>query len=316
MYVLGRRLLEGAGFEKDLEEGRSWLRKAAETKDPQSMYILGRRLLEGDGFEKDLEEGRSWLRKAEEAGVEEAKWLLNNPVEKSLPRPGPARPIALGNKDPRKHILKMARLWASSRTSTTKLPSEVDTLQKLDRTESQYSGLQAATMYCYQHLKAEGDLLTDQKRYIGIIFLILNHIIRDEYRLNVYYCARRGYLAPPLPVDLPDMKGWGVDPETGLPESGIWAMNISLAELARGTCTDEAAWHLQKTENLADVVSWSHQRTCRGDAEGHLVLGWLQQLGLQQDPDGWSTRRRLEMARELGSPHADQLLSHYKLTEA
>jgi TPR repeat protein len=277
------------------------------------MRILGVRLLDGHGFEKDLEEGRSWLRKAEESGDEEAKWLLNNLVEENLPQPGPARPMALGDKDPRKHILKMARLWASSRTSTTKLHSEVDALQELDRDESNYSGLEAAAIRCYQHLGAEGDILAVQKRYIGIIFLILNHLIRDEYRLNVYYCARRGYLAPPLPVELPDMKGWGVDPETGLPESGIWAMNISLAELARGTCTDEAAGHLQKTENLADVVSWSHQRTCRGDAEGHLVLGWLQQLGLQQDPDGWSTRRRLEMARELGSPHADRLLSHYKL---
>jgi TPR repeat protein len=313
MRLLGVRLLEGRGFEKDLEEGRSWLRKAAETEDPQAMFLLGERLLEGRGFEQDLEEGQSWLRKAEEAGDVDAKWLLNNLVEKNLPQPGPARQIALGDKDPRKHILKMARLWASSPTSTTKLQSEVDTLQKLDRDNSNYAGLVAAAIRCYQHLEAEGDLLAVQYRYIGIIFLILNHLFRDDHRSNVYYCARRGYLAPPLPVELPDMKGWGVDPETGSPDDPIWAMNISLAELAGGTFTDEAAGHLQKTENLVKVVNWSHQRACKGDAEGHLVLGWLQQLGLQQDPDGWSTRRRLEMARELGSPHADRLLSHYKL---
>jgi TPR repeat protein len=88
MGNLGDRLLDGKGFEVDIEEGRKWLRKAAETGDADAMGILGRRLLDGDGFEVDIEEGRKWLRKAAEAGNEDAKKLLEQaqPGSASDPR--------------------------------------------------------------------------------------------------------------------------------------------------------------------------------------------------------------------------------------
>jgi TPR repeat protein len=76
MRVLGGRLIEGVGLDKNVSDGERWLCRAAEKNNTQAMIVLGRYLLDGDVLPKDLRTGESWLRKASDLGDNDATRLL------------------------------------------------------------------------------------------------------------------------------------------------------------------------------------------------------------------------------------------------
>jgi TPR repeat protein len=76
MGILGVRLLEGDGVEKDAAEGEKLLRQAIDLGDANAMVFLGISLLEGDGVEKDVAEGEKLLRQGVDLGDADAIFYL------------------------------------------------------------------------------------------------------------------------------------------------------------------------------------------------------------------------------------------------
>lgn len=75
MRELGRVLLDGDGVDKNPEEGRAWLRKAAEAGDGPAMFMLGKALLDETG-DKGAAEAEEWLTKADSVGERRATLSL------------------------------------------------------------------------------------------------------------------------------------------------------------------------------------------------------------------------------------------------
>lgn len=57
-------------------EALSWYRRAAEQGDPEGQYGLGQMYLTGEGGEKNLEQGRFWITRAAESGFAAAMRAL------------------------------------------------------------------------------------------------------------------------------------------------------------------------------------------------------------------------------------------------
>ena len=58
-----RRLWEGEGVEKDVENAFYWYNRAANLGNPRAYGKAGRHFLRGEGVDKDLEYGLKWLTK-------------------------------------------------------------------------------------------------------------------------------------------------------------------------------------------------------------------------------------------------------------
>ena len=49
-----------------------------------------------------------------------------------------------------------------------------------------------------------------------------------------------------------------------------------------------------------ELVAWWHGMANKNEAEGHVILGWLQEIHGIADPDGKTTTQRFQAAREAG----------------
>jgi TPR repeat protein len=69
---------EAAGREFKVQDMVCWLRVGAEKGNPQSMFQLGNQLVNGAGVQKNMEEGARWLKEAGRRGnVYAMKMLVN-----------------------------------------------------------------------------------------------------------------------------------------------------------------------------------------------------------------------------------------------
>lgn len=77
-YILGTLYLEGKmGAPKDLGQGISWLRGAAEAGEVNAQCLLGSIYAEGkESIQKDVVKGLYWLNKAASQGNDTAKLIL------------------------------------------------------------------------------------------------------------------------------------------------------------------------------------------------------------------------------------------------
>ena len=82
MYNLGVGYLTGTGTEPNEEQGVYWMRRFAETGNPNGMCYLGLMYREGAGVEKDPQEAYKWFRKAADAGNPDGMfwvgWCIEN----------------------------------------------------------------------------------------------------------------------------------------------------------------------------------------------------------------------------------------------
>lgn len=75
-FLLVRCLLEAKGVAKDVPEAFRLLQKSAEATNVKAQVSLGLELLLGHECERNLTEGASWLRKAAENGSLHAMYVL------------------------------------------------------------------------------------------------------------------------------------------------------------------------------------------------------------------------------------------------
>lgn len=75
-YFLGRMYVEGAGVEKDVDQGVKYIMKSAELGFPDAMFYLGNQFYWGNQLEQDYEKAFEYLKSAAEAGNIDACNLL------------------------------------------------------------------------------------------------------------------------------------------------------------------------------------------------------------------------------------------------
>jgi hypothetical protein len=312
MRVLGARLLKGAGVPEDREGGRAWLTKAAEAGDPLAMRILGVRLLEGDGVPEDREGGRAWLAKAAEAGDPLAMRILGERLLKGAGVPedreggrawlakaaGAGEPLAM---------LELAEVLLENRELSPKSSEEV--AQLLARAKGHpdiQPHILARVLYLFGRLRDAAEVLL--KAFAANDATVGNNLtFMATAGNNLAFMLRRGE----VPADL------SCPPIDELLAPGL-ASSINFVELNRALClaagfqrsvdwtaADQIIRNLSSPEEL---ISWWHGRAWAGDAEGHLVLGWLVRHRLVADPDGWTFERRFEEARKGGWDVPDWML--------
>ena len=72
-------ILDAAEFNAEAVE---WYRRAAEAGDPEGLYGLGQMYLKGEGIERDRDQGRDWIVRAAEAGLTSAMRVLATNYER------------------------------------------------------------------------------------------------------------------------------------------------------------------------------------------------------------------------------------------
>lgn len=73
--IIASEYVRGKNLEKNYEEARTWIKKAAETGDAEAEYTLGRYYLSGFGFD-DEKAAFTWFMKAAEQGYPEAEYAV------------------------------------------------------------------------------------------------------------------------------------------------------------------------------------------------------------------------------------------------
>ena len=76
LIELGDRYRRGKGVKADRERAAGYYMRAAEKGSAKGMYLVGRGLLSGDGFPKDVEKGIEWLERSARSGCLEAMTYL------------------------------------------------------------------------------------------------------------------------------------------------------------------------------------------------------------------------------------------------
>jgi TPR repeat protein len=85
-YLLGRRLITGAGGSRNLNDGVSWLRKAADQGYGNAEYLLGTLYEQGSGVEHDDRKAVEWFRKAAQQDSPHAMEKLGRFEDRALNR--------------------------------------------------------------------------------------------------------------------------------------------------------------------------------------------------------------------------------------
>lgn len=78
LYIKGLNYLTGTDVPKDPVKAADLFLKAADLNHPRSQYQLGLMYVDGIGLERDTDEARQWLSKAADAGLADARDVLNN----------------------------------------------------------------------------------------------------------------------------------------------------------------------------------------------------------------------------------------------
>ncbi|MBO4401495.1 MAG: sel1 repeat family protein [Selenomonadaceae bacterium] len=73
MNEVGSMYMGGTGVEKDERAGFSWIKKAAELKNPTAMAMTARMYELGIGTEQNISEALKWYVEAANAGEEHAR---------------------------------------------------------------------------------------------------------------------------------------------------------------------------------------------------------------------------------------------------
>jgi TPR repeat protein len=268
MEDLGNRLIDGDELPRNVLEGRRWLGKAATSGNRFAMVVLGIRLVDGDGVTRSLDEGERWLVRAAERGsnLGMAVWGLR------LARSRLARRRDDGER-------WLFRAGANSPDAIADLASH----------------FYIQSLSCF----ARGG-----RRILTREVAALNRLALSGGSLwaamNLAYLVRRGEISGETAPSLDELLAKGLSQSTDL------AILNQALRLARGIqCT--ANWRradrlILRLGSHSDILPWWSGRAREGDAEGHLVVGWLVRHQLALDPDGSTPAERMQRARAGGWP--------------
>jgi TPR repeat protein len=299
--------------EHDVAEGEAWLRRRAEDGDSYAMQRLGLRMLEGDGVPRSPHHGVQWLKRAagegnrlaqrELARVERESasaelWFDMGGIEAAAADGSALATLRIG-----------ARLMgglghARDRAAGSRWLCRAGALAP--------SQMAAAGQYLYlksltrpgcegQELREEAVVLLKESAAAGAAAgqILLAHLIRRGE------CRSEG--APPLEELLTPH---------ATPNQPFALINQALRFAAGVQCTPDwrAADGLVARLQSADAVHefWA-ARCLAGDAEGHLVVGWLLRHELAADPDGLTLPQRQAEAAEGGWVLPDWMSTYRRL---
>jgi len=294
MWDLGRRLLDGDGITADARAGEEWLRKAAAANDSPAMGDLGRRLLDGDGITADARAGEEWLRKAAAANYSPAMGdlggrLLDGKGITADARAGEEwlRKAAEANYPPAMGDLGQRLLDGQGITPDARAGEEW--LRKA--AEANYSPAAVSLGFYYY----ENKQLAEATHY----FLQGCNENSAEASIDLAYMIRRKEVITssnlPLIPELLDDSIKDHDPYALVNYSLCLASGIGYNQ-----DWNQADESIGAINDVNGVLDWWRKVAEEGDAEGHLVVGWLVRHGLVDDPDGYTLEQRMDLACEGG----------------
>lgn len=245
--------------------------------DVSAKVILGTRYLIGQGVNTDPQKGRRWLLEAAEQGSRLAHIEL-----------GVYCLAGWGMEPDREQGLR----W----------------LRRIGVIHPVELSIVAVNLY----LRALRFSNTERRQLIDEACVLFQEAFRQGERdstVNLAYLLRRGEIPPATYPSLDELLS------EHLQQNKSFALANQALRLARGvqcavdwTQADEL---ISRITDVEPILSWWFRRSLDGDAEGHLVVGWLCRQSLAFDPERCSLHERLELARAGGWP-VPQWMNRYR----
>lgn len=299
MVKLGERLLEGDGLEVCAAEGLNWLRKAVASDYVPAMENLGKRLLDSDEEWRSPTEGEELLSKAARLGQATSAFDLGHRCLKAdrVPLEIDKGFALLRDAAHRGDRLAMVVLGNAIEVRSRIASQEVEKwlicagapkpeiLPKLGRYVYSRACL-AITAGEHRRISTEA---------ADIFALGFRRNPADTFcALNLAYLLRRGEVpeAPYPPFE--ELVNGLIEAKN---EGALVNQALRLASGYRCDVNWQAADELfQSLTASLGVLEWYLARSREGDAEGHLVVGWLMRMSLTDEIDGVDLASRLSMA--------------------
>lgn len=303
MESLGLRLINGDGLPKSPEEGLGWLRKSANRGDPIAMQRMAECMLDDELSSESTKEAEQWLQRAMKHGNSRAAITLGTRLitGTGLPAdPGRGQRLLVEAAQAGSQLahIKLGVYLLSGRGLAQNREEGFRWLRRVGC--EQPAQLQFLNYYLYMKslaaaTRGEGRLLAEEA---GVLFYESVQQGNRGDEMNLAYLIRRNEIdRGPYPSLDALLSGH-------LQTSHPSALINQALRLAKGIeC--EVDWHLAdilvgKIREADGVLKWWFARSAEGDAEGHLVTGWLVRRQLALDPERLPLARRMDLARAGG----------------
>lgn len=300
MTKLGLRLLTGDGVEQSAQRGLEWLRKAAKAQYLLAMEILAAFLLDSHADWASSIEGEELLREAAELGHLFSRFSLGHRL---LRGDGVNRDENEGL-----DILRSTGR-AGDRLAMSVLGAEFLRRGHSDTAEGYYwtrcAGANTPQMIPrlgrYVYSRACGTITKRERERIAteaanlFAFRLEDNGYDAFSALNLAFLIRRGEVSDTQYPSFEDLI------EKPLSEENAGAIVNQALRLASGYRCN-ADWKaaddlVARLQGSLGVLEWWLARAREGDAEGHLVIGWLMRMSLTTNLDDVDLRSRLDLAR-------------------
>lgn len=303
MEGLGLRLFNGDGLTKSPEEGLVWLRRSVEQGNPVAMLLLAECLLETKPSSDVATEAEQWLERSIEHGnrqaaISLASRLIAGAGLSADPHRGKQLLVDLANDGSQLAHVKLGVCLLSGQALTENREEGLRWLRRIGATEANHMSVLAYYIY----MKSMAASTKGGARILaGDAAVLLQEAVRcgnHEEAVNLAYLIRRGEISGSSQLPVEELLATYVSQERP------FALINQALRIASGfECTTD--WHVAniligKIRDTEGVLSWWHARSTEGDAEGHLVTGWLVRQGLAPDPDQIALAQRMDLARKGG----------------
>jgi TPR repeat protein len=298
MERLAEHLLLRKESRNGKEEAVAWLRRASHRGSLSARYMLAICFLD-DGDDSDIAEGWDLLRQAAAAGFLTASRELGlRLLMAKAPAPDD---IAEGERCLRSAAasgdrLAMIFLGRFLTTGRYVQPSPTEGMDWLARAGASKSAqVPRFGLFVYRRALEEFSPVIRQRLCDEAADLLLEgyHNNDSSSSLNLGYLVRRGEVHsesfPPLDRLLQESINQG---------SPFAIVNEALRRAAGVQCAidwEKADGLIRDLPGTTGVFEWWFMRSQAGDAEGHMVLGWLTRHGLTADPDDLEPCQRFAM---------------------
>jgi TPR repeat protein len=309
MEQVGMLLIEGKLELGSEDDGAEWLRRSAAAENPVAMHLLAEHLL-ATNISTRTSRAQALLESATDAKYLRAQVALGSLLlDGSLP-PNASRAIELLRDAAARgsrlaHIVLAASFVAGIGVSADR-DGGVGWLRRLGAITPRKIGALGSFLYA----KALTSLPFERRRLTRYVAVMFQESIRRgnaDDEVNLAYLVRRGEVPQGEFASLDDLLGRHL--AAGAPHALI---NQAL-RLARGlghAMDWKAADALvAQVRDFDALLGWYQPRATAGDAEGHLVIGWLVRHGLNLDPSDLPLAARFEAARSNGWAVPDWLES-------
>jgi TPR repeat protein len=302
MEKLGWRLLTGDGLPKSIGDGIEWLRKAAESGNPFAMDKLADYKLDETGTPESAVEGERWLGTAVDRGYRPAVVNLGTRLITGIglapvPEDGERLLREAAHRGSQIAMMKLGIYLLSGWGLQYNREDGLLWLRRAGATNA--SQLLELGLYLYQKSRtATSKAAFGMAKEASVLFQEARSQGSRIASLNLAYLLRRGEIMGDSYPSLDELL------LEHLRQKDSFAFVNQALRLARGIQCD-ADWRAAdalfgELQESATVLEWWFARSREGDAEGHLVTGWLGRHQLAMDPDGFELGHRMNLARSGG----------------